>query len=271
MTRARRARAAAAFGDFDFLHRRAMDDIVDRLETVKRDFPVAGFSGAGSLIDQLTPQCAVGSVINMDAAAARLPASGLRCVADEEASPLAPASLDLYVSLLTLHTANDLVGALAQTRTALKPDGLFIAAIFAEQTLESARQALYRAEAEICSGVSPRFAPMATIQDLGNALSRAGFALPVADVDAVRVEYGDLIALFRDLRGMGESASLVEGGRALRRDVIALAAQYFGQDQRDLRFDLVYLTAWAPDKSQPKPKAPGSATASLEEAIKKSG
>ncbi|MCK5744722.1 MAG: methyltransferase domain-containing protein, partial [Oricola sp.] len=163
----RRGRAAKRFGDHDFLHRRAMEDIVERLEIIQREFPLAAFEGAGGLLSMLTPRCAVGDIIAIDSAAARLPKSGLRVAADAEALPIAPQSLNLFVSMLTLHSANDLVGALAQARMTLKPDGLFVAAVFAEETLSALRRALYAAEAEIMGGVSARIAPFAAIQDYG--------------------------------------------------------------------------------------------------------
>ena len=264
----RRSRAAKHFAHHDFLHRRAMDDIVDRLETVKRDFPHALFSGAGGLIDRLTPQCSVDRIISMDAAGRRLPTSGSRIVADEEFLPLAPQSLNLFVSLLTLHVANDLVGALTQARFALKPDGLFIAAVFGEETLRLLRRAFYEAEAQITGGVSARITPFASVQAYGQALSRAGFALPVVDVDRVSVQYDEPMKLLRDLRGMGETRALSTSAAPLRREVLTKAMEVFLQGGGTERFEIVYLTGWAPDQSQQKPLRPGKGQVALEDAIK---
>lgn len=264
----RRARAAKRFADFDFLHRRAMEDIVERLEIVKRRFPVAAFDGAGGLLNLLTPACEVDEIVAMDPAPARLPQSGLRLAADAEALPFAPQSLNLFVSLLTLHAANDLVGALAQARMALKPDGLFIAAVFSEGTLGALRRALYAAEADITGGVSARIAPFAAIQDYGQALARAGFALPVVDVDKVTVAYDEPLNLLRDLRGMGETGSLASRPAALRRDVLMRAMTLFAEAGGAEKFEIVYLTGWAPHESQQKPLKPGSAKMALKDAIK---
>lgn len=264
----RRARAARRFGDFDFLHRRAMEDIAERLEIVKRRFAVAAFDGAGGLLNLLTPACEVGDIVAMDSALERLPQSGLRLAADAEALPFAPQRLDLFVSLLTLHTANDLVGALAQARMALKPDGLFIAAVFGEGTLGALRRALYAAEAELAGGVSARIAPFAAIQDYGQALSRAGFALPVVDVDKISVTYDDPFNLLRDLRGMGETGALASRPAALRRDVLMRAMALFAEAGGVEKFEIVYLTGWAPHESQQKPLQPGSAKMALKDAIK---
>lgn len=245
-----------------------MADIVDRLESVTRSFERAAFFGVGALTDMLTPACGVGTFINADTARARLAADGARLVADEEQNPFAPASLDLIVSLLTLHNANDVIGALAQHRASLKPDGLMVAALFGEETLKSLKAAFYRAEAELTSGASARFHPFASVKDLGQALQRAGFALPVADVDPVSVRYRDPLQLFRDLKGMGETNALKTRGRALTRAVFARAMALFAEDGGEARFDIVYLTGWAPDPSQQKPLKPGSATRSLEQAVK---
>ena len=269
LVRMRRERSARAFPGHDFLHRRAMADVVDRLETVKRDFPTAVFSGAGNLISMLTPACGVGRAFSFDSARARLPENASRAAADDETPPLAPESIDLYVSLLTLHAVNDLVGAMAQIRMALKPDGLFIAAMFGENTLAGFRRALYEAEAELTGGVGARVAPFATIQDAGQALGRAGFALPVIDVDNVSVRYEQPLALVRDLRAMGETRALASPPAPLRRGAAARALALFAERGGAEQFDIVYLTGWAPHESQQKPLRPGSATTSFEAAVRK--
>jgi len=264
----RRARAAKSFAGFDFLHRRVMEDIIDRLESVNRRFPLAAFDGAGDLTQMLTPTCGVDTVVSFDLAPPRLPDSGLRLSADVEALPFKPESLDLFVSMLTLHAANDLVGALAQARMALRPDGLFIAAVFGEETLHALRAALYRAEAEITGGASARIAPFAGERDYGAALQRVGFALPVADIDKVSVTYTEPLKLLKDLRGMGETRALKTKAAPLRRDVILRALALFAETGGRERFEIVYLTGWAPHASQQKPLKPGSAQISLKDAIK---
>lgn len=262
----RRARAAARFAAHDFLHRRAMEDVVDRLETVTRNFPRALFYGAGDLVSMVTPACGVGEIVSADLTPARLAAGAMSLAFDEEASPFSTNSFDLIVSLLTLHAANDPVGALAQMRAALRPDGLLIAVLFGEDTLAELRRSFYEAEAEIAGGVSPRVAPFASVRDLGAALQRAGLALPVADLDHVKVAYEDQSRLFADLRGMGETNCLQDQGRGLRRDALSAAVSRLGQGV-ETSFDLVTLTGWAPHESQQKPLKPGSATHSLKQAL----
>ncbi len=245
-----------------------MEDIVDRLETVKRDFPRGLFDGAGRLTELLTPACGVSEVFSMDSAKARLRGSPLAFVADPELLPLRPQSLDLFVSLLTLHTANDLVGALAQAHAALKPDGLFLAAVFGEGTLQNLRNALYTAETELAGGVSPRFAPLAAIQDLGQALTRASFALPVTDIEKVSVTYETPERLLQDLRGMGETSSLARRSAPLRRGVAGRMLEIIASAGGREKFDIIYLTGWAPHESQQKPLKPGSAKSSLADAVR---
>lgn len=245
-----------------------MADIVDRLETVKRSFALGAFEGAGDYIDMLTPQCAVHEWVSIDISARRLPARGLCMGADMEALPIAQQSLDLFVSLLTLHTANDLVGALAQARLSLKPDGLFIAAVFGEDTLINLRRALYTAETEVTGGVAPRIAPAAVIQDYGAALQRAGFSLPVIDIDKVSVSYKEPFGLLQDLRGMGETNVLKQKSPPLRRDVLTRAMSLFAKSGGHEQFEIVYLTGWAPHQSQQQPLRPGSAQMSMKDAIK---
>ena len=162
----------------------------------------------------------------------------------------------------------DLIAALGQARYALRPDGLFIAAVFGEETLAALRRSLYQAESELTDGVSTRVAPFAAIQSFGAALTRAGFALPVVDIDKMRVRYGVPSKLIADLRGMGETAALASRGRLLRRDVFKRAMQIFSDNGGEEKFEIVYLTGWAPHESQQKPLKPGTAQVSLEQALK---
>jgi SAM-dependent methyltransferase len=192
----------------------------------------------------------------------------------EERLGRAEASADLITSVLTLHAVNDLPGVLAQTRRTLKPDGLFLAALFGGETLTELRQSLAAAEIEVLGGVSPRVAPFADVRDLGGLLQRAGFALPVADVERTVVRYRDPLQLFADLRAMGETNALTERSRKpMRRAMLAKAiehyAEHFAGPDGKLRatFDVVYLTGWAPHESQQKPLKPGSATARLADAL----
>jgi SAM-dependent methyltransferase len=278
--RRRLTRAARGYASAAFLKHRAAEDIVQRLETVKRDFPVAVDLGArdGAFAKALAASDAgakVGVLFQTDLAEAMLAGRpGQMLVADEEQLPFAPESLDLVVSSLALHWTNDFVGALIQIREALKPDGLFMGAILGGATLIELRAALMTAELELLGGAGPRVSPFADAYDAAGLLQRAGFALPVADVDRVSVRYDHVFALMADLRAMGETSTLLEGaGRPLTRPVIARAAEVYadkfaGADGRLIAtFEILTLTGWAPHASQQQPLRPGSAKMRLADAL----
>jgi len=269
LLRKRRVRASKTLHKASFLHERAMADLVDRLETTMRDFDRAIFYGAGTLVDMLTPACGVRHILSADLTSRRTSPAHDGLICDEERWPFAPASFDLVVSLLTLHHTNDLIGALAQIRASLKPDGLFVGVLFGEETLRSLREALYAAEIETSDGVSARVIPFASVRDLGGALQRAGFAMPVTDIDAVRINYQEPARLFSDLRAMGETNILKSKAAPMTRTMFSKTNQILQEQSSDMRFDLVYLTGWAPASTQPKPLRPGSAKHSLAEAVKK--
>ncbi len=275
--RRRLDRAAPAFADF--LKRRAAEDAVQRLEAIMRTFPLAVDLGArtGAFAQALAASEArekIGLLIETDLSAAMLGRSGVRVAADEERLPFAGHSLDLIVSTLALHWTNDLVGALAQARMALKPDGLFIGSFFGGATLTELRQSLLDAEAELSGGASLRVSPFADAPDAASLLQRAGFALPVADVDRVTVRYGHPVELLRDLRAMGETNVLTERSRTpLTRKVLDRALEIYAErfTEADGRvrstFEIVTVTGWSPHESQQKPLARGSGQIKLADAL----
>ncbi|MBI3759571.1 MAG: methyltransferase domain-containing protein, partial [Deltaproteobacteria bacterium] len=186
----------------------------------------------------------------------------------------APESFDLAVSVLSLQAVNDLPGALVQIRRSLKPDGLFLAALFGGETLHELREAFAAGEMAVLGGVSPRVAPFAEVRALGTLLQRAGFALPVADSERTTVQYREFKTLVSDLRALGETNVLNQRDRRpLSRAVLAAALAHYGAAHCDAKgrltatFDVIYLTGWAPHESQPKPLRPGSAKARLADAL----
>jgi NADH dehydrogenase [ubiquinone] 1 alpha subcomplex assembly factor 5 len=275
--RLHRDRAASSLREHDFLVREIAHRLVERLDDIRRKFPVALDLGCrhGYLADDLARRGGVRTLVHCDLSSAMVRSTASPClVADEEALPFAAGSFDLVVSLLNLHWVNDLPGALLQVRQALKPDGLFLAAMFGGETLKELRRALAEAEMDGEGGLSPRISPLADVRDAGNLLQRAGFTLPVADIETLIVSYADPLALLADLRGMGETNAVLE-----RRKTVSRRATLFGALERyrelyrdaDNRvpatFQVVYLTAWAPDASQPRPLRPGSAAARLADAL----
>jgi SAM-dependent methyltransferase len=188
--------------------------------------------------------------------------------------PLREGALDLVASGLALHFVNDLPGTLVQIRRALKPDGLFVAALLGGDTLTELRQAFAAAEAELEDGISPRVLPFADLRELGALLQRAGFALPVTDVDRLTVRYASPLALMHDLRRMGATNPLIDRSRRpLRRATLVRMMEIYGErfadPDRRIRatFEIVYLLGWAPHESQQQPLAPGSARTRLADAL----
>lgn len=239
-----------------FLHDAAIEETEARLAMVKRTF---------------TAPLIVGPQAERWAAALGLQA---RCIADDEVLDVVEGAHDLVIHAMALHWASDPVGQIIQPRRALRPDGLFLATLFGGQTLHELRAALAAAETEITAGLSPRVAPMAEIRDLGGLLQRAGLALPVADCDRLTVTYATPLHLMRELRAMGEGNALDHRlRRPTRRAVLTRAAEIYTErfalpDGRvPATFEIVHLSGWAPDASQPQPLRPGSATHRLADAL----
>ena len=278
--RRHRDRAAPGLGQFDGLLIEVATRLADRLNDVKRRFPraldlgchtggfaraAAGLGGIETLVQSdLSPA--------MARAAARNGQPSL--AADEEWLPFAAESFDLIASVLSLHWVNDLPGALIQVRQALRPDGLFLAALLGGETLHELRAALTQAEIESRGGASPRVSPFVDLPDAGALLQRAGFALPVADRDRITASYPGALALLRELRGLGESNAVLARSRDFApRDTLLRAAALYEQRHGDAEgripatFDVIFLTAWVPHESQQQPLRPGSAAHRLADAL----
>ena len=270
LRRARALRARQAGLRDDVLLPRVAEDIADRLDPVLRDFPLA--------VDLLSPGREVSEAL------ARVPKVGRVLRAGEgsetdvsvqnEALPFQAESLDLVVSGLALHWAEDLPGLLVQIRRALKPDGLFLAAVLGGETLFELRQAFAEAETDTTGGISPRIIPFASVQDFGGLLQRAGFGLPVVDSERITIRYSDIFGLFRDLRALGATNPLLDRTRRpLRRETLArlneIYRESFSDSDGKLRatVEIVWISGWSPHESQQKPLRPGSAKARLADAL----
>lgn len=248
-SRARRQGIAA------FLHDEALAEIQERLGLVNRRFTAPAIvTGWPDIWDGAIP--------------------GARVVADEDVLDLAPGAHDLVIHAMALHWAADPVGQVIQCARALRPDGLFLAVAPGGRTLHELRASLAEAEAAVSGGLSPRVLPMAEVRDLGGILSRAGLALPVADVAGLSVSYRNIRHLAADLRAMGEGNALAaRSRRPLRRAVLdaaekIYAAHFPAPDGRiAATMELMFLTGWAPHDSQQKPLRPGSAMARLADAL----
>src|SRR6185437_14507575 len=259
-----------------FLLDRVADDIAERLSAVLRTFEHAADVGTptDAVRRAVTASGKITNIVAVNSSPAQPDATFARVEADEEALPFADGSLDLVVSALALQFVNDLPGTLVQVRRALKPDGLFLAALAGGDTLAELRAAFAAAESEREGGISPRVAPFADTRELGALLQRAGFALPVVDSERITVRYASALALMADLRRMGASNALTERRRTpLKRATLARVVEIYAEKFSDAdgrvraTFEIAWLSGWAPHESQQKPLRPGSATLRLADAL----
>ncbi len=254
----RRIRHAPSFAKVEFLKTEIAERLADRLLDIDRNFPLALDLHAPT--SQLKPAIAQGKV-------GQLIEANLDAIADDELLPFADHSLDAILSNFHLHWVNDLLGTLIQARRALKPDGLFLAALPGPRTLQELRTAMMQV-AEATGKAAPRIAPFAEVRDAGGLLQRAGYALPVVDSEFIHLTYRDFSTFLREIQMMGESNVLVEQFKGLTTANYwkAVEAAYEKQDGLfPVTVELVFLTAWSPHESQQKPLARGSGKVSLKQ------
>ncbi|GAA5796765.1 hypothetical protein HPULCUR_002140 [Helicostylum pulchrum] len=266
----------------DYLKDEIAARVADRLLDIKRDFNtvVDLGSGCGHIVKHATKDM-MKKLIMCDMSEKSLnrdinvpyPIEVERRVVDEELLPFEENSLDAVVSSLSLNWVNDLPGALIQIKNSLKPDGVFIGAMFGGDTLFELRTSLQLAEVERESGISPRVSPMADSSDMSRILTRAGFTLTTVDVDEIQVNYPSAFELMQDLRSMGESNAVLTRRPFLKRDTLLSAAAIYkelhGQPDGSIpaTFQIIYLIGWKPSENTPSPKKRGSANASLKDIL----
>jgi SAM-dependent methyltransferase len=272
LRRLRIDRSAASFASADYLHRLAADELLDRLGMVTRSFSSALDLGCHD--SYLARRLRAMGIDTLCADAGKLFAERSGGVqADEDRLPFADGAFDLIMSVGALDSVNDLPGALTLIRRALRPDGLFLAAFAGAGSLPKLRNAMSAADA-LAGGASPRIHPQIDVRAAGDLLTRAGFKLQVADSSPVDVRFSGLPALVADLRAMaGTNILATRSRRPIGRHGLAAAIADFegsaGADGKTTeRFEIVYLTGWAPSPGQPQPARRGSATASLAEALR---
>lgn len=270
LRRLRRDRAAPQFQAHGFLYRHMAEELLDRLKDVKREFKQVLLIGTPDQYLRRQLADAGMSVISTDPALANCQGPYNVVQADEDSLPFADASFDLVIACGTLDSVNDLPGALILIRRILRPDGLFLGALFGAGTLSVLRSVLFAAEGE---RPAQHIHPQIEVRSAGDLLSRAGFAMPVADGDSLAVRYSGLFSLFADLRGMGASNVLSSRPPSMGRQVMLRAAQAFEaaadpDGKTAEHFSIIYLSGWAPHPDQPKAARRGSAKASLANALK---
>lgn len=273
LVRARRTRAAQSTGAPVFLADEMADGLADRLALFNRRFASVLALGTTGL-PALEPGCFVG--LDPSPARAKLfrSANRLGVAADLERLPLAAGQFDLALSSGCLHAVDDLPGVLIQMHHLLKPDAPMLAAFLGGATLQELRLCLTQAEDEQRHGAERRIGPFVDVRDAGALLQRAGFAMPVADIERFTVHYRNPAGLLDDLKAMGETASYAaRGRRPLTRQLIArtlaLYQERFAADDGTVpaTFDILYLCGWARSEGQPEPKRRGSARVSLAEVL----
>ena len=280
-----RDRASFRFRDYAFLKDRESTQLLERLGDSPRKFEHALdlWAHDGQASEALMRSGVVSKVTAIEPSSLMVEALRGRGIsaeqADAEALAFAPASFDLVVSVLSLHWANDLPGLLGQVKTMLKPDGLFLGCLFGGGTLRELRAALIEAESELTGGISPRLSPLPSLQDMAGLLQRAGFALPVADIDHVTVRYEHPMRLLEDIKGMGEQAAFApqagQSRRPLSRRLLARTAEIYQNQFADpdgkvrASFEIIWLSGWSPAPGQPQPLKPGSGKFSLADAVRK--
>jgi NADH dehydrogenase [ubiquinone] 1 alpha subcomplex assembly factor 5 len=232
----------------DILHD-AADRLLDRLDDTNRRFTDALDVGGRGVVTPMLRARGM-RVISCDLSPSMAARNdGLRVAADEESLPFATASFDLIVANLSLHWINDLPGALLQLRQALRPDGLLLASLPALGTLAELRAALTEAEVEVTGGASPRVSPFPELRDCAHLLQRAGFTLPVADVEEIRLLYANPFELLRDLRAAGETNAIRQRARSIPPRALfpaALARLPLDNDRVGVTLRMAVMTGWAP-------------------------
>jgi len=282
-----RDRASSSFRQYAFLKGRESTQLLERLKDSPRPFDRALdlWAHDGQAVEALQESGLVAHVQAIEPSlkmTKTLREHGIDTEhAIDENLPYKPASFDLVTSILSLHWANDLFGLMTQIKTVLKPDGLFLACLFGGGTLRELRTALIEAETELLGGVSPRLSPLPSLQDMAALLQRAGFVLPVADIDRVTVRYEHPMRLLADLKGMGEQAAFAtqpgQVRRPLSRRLLAQMSDIYQERFSDsdgrvrASFEVIWLSGWAPGPDQPKPLRPGSGKFSLADAVKTAG
>lgn len=253
-------------------------ELADRLAVVERRFETAVelHGGTGIAAREALATGKIGTIRRIETDETFAKPGDAFTAAPLEDVPLEPDSVNLVLSPLSLHLVNDTPGTLIRIRRALKPDGLFLAAIPGSGTLQEMRDVLLSAEAELTGGASPRVIPFADVRDVGALLQRAGFSLPVVDAETYTVRYDSLFPLMRDLRAMGMTNPLAGRSRVpVTRRFFVRAAELYAERYSDpdgrirATFSIIYASGWAPHESQQKPLKPGSAKMRLADALRK--
>lgn len=273
LIRSRRERIAASFSDYDFLNREISERLIDNLHDIKMSFET--ILSMNLCDDTIRSYFKDVFLINQNMAHKMLAGKyGKKVQADEDLFPYKNQCLELIISCLTLHWINDIPGSLIQIRRSLKPNGLFMGAVFGGETLFELRASMLKAGIDIRGGATPHVSPFIDIRDAGTLMQRAGFSLPVISTERITVNYTDAFSLMKELKNMGENNALIKRFKGLtsKKFMFAVAEKYqqdYGNEDGKVSatFDVIYMKGWAPHESQQQPLKPGTGKISLKVAL----
>lgn len=273
LVRSRRERIAKTFSAHDFLNREISERLIDNLRDIKKSFEI--ILSMNVCDDVVRDNLRDAFVVHQDLAVNMLEGKfGAPVQCDEEFLPYKAQGLELILSCLNLHWVNDIPGCLVQILRSLKPDGLFMGAVFGGETLFELRAAMLKADMDVRGGISPHISPFMDVRDAGALMQRAGFSLPVVSTERITVNYSDAFALMKELKNMGENNALIKGFKGLTsKRLMMKVAENYHQDYAGkagripATFDIIYLQGWAPHESQQQPLRPGSAKMALKDAL----
>jgi len=284
-----RAAASSDVDNYDFMKEEVGYRVSDRVLDVARKMEVAVDVGSGrGWVTRHMTEHSVGRVIAIELSQGLLDQAPepegvslerLAMDIDGAELPFSDNSVDVVTSCLAMHWVNDLPGVFREINRILKPDGVFIGAMFGGETLMELRTSLQLAELEREGGFAPHISPFVEVKDLGGLLNSNNFTLLTIDTDDLKVRYPSIFPLMRDLKGMGESNAAVNRKLHMHRETLlaanAIYADLYGERMEEgdqvvlpASFQVYYWIGWKPDKSQPKALQPQKSDVSLKDLYK---
>mgnify|MGYP001351737467 FL=1 len=278
-----RNRASTKYKKYDYLFNEVNKRLFDRLKFIKRKFvnTLEVGSKTGNTIGLFNKKKDIKKIFISDISKEMLLIAKKQKInkqkfflsIDEENLPFKNNQFNLVFSNLYLHWSNDLFKVLNEIYRTLKPDGLFLCSIFGSETLNELKYSLCSAEDKISKNISPRVSPFIRLQDAGTLLQKAGFQLPVIDRDSIKIFYHDIFSLMKDLKGMGESNSLINRKKIFTTKKLFDVAnkiykKKFSENKKIYAtFEILYFIGWSKHSSQQNPEIPGSAKKRLADAL----
>lgn len=175
--------------------------------------------------------------------------STLKAVLEQEEWPFLPQTFDLIIDSLSLHWVNNVPKAFENIYTSLEREGFFLSALFGGETLSELRQAFIEAELDLFKGASPRISPFIEALAASRLIQKTGFHLPVVDRDVLKVSHSTLLALLKDIKGMGENKALLSpSSKTTSSSLFKAVEKALPKTEEAIHstFEVVYLSGWKP-------------------------